>query len=71
LESLARLLEHLAFDEWWHPFELGVGPAGSYVSALGSLDRSRLMERCRELHPDAPFVVTAVDWAAHGSVSAQ
>ena len=24
-------LEHSSFEEWWEPFTLGVGPAGSYV----------------------------------------
>lgn len=59
---------HSSFDAWWAPFELGVGPAGAYVSSLTSLDRQRLQEGCRDLLPQAPFVVTAVAWAARGLV---
>lgn len=59
---------HRSFDAWWAPFELGVGPAGTYVSSLTSLDRQRLREGCRDLRPQAPFVVTAVAWAARGLV---
>jgi SAM-dependent methyltransferase len=63
-------VEHQTFEEWWQPFTLGVGPAGSYVSALGRPERRRLEERCRELLPEPPFVVTAVAWAARGRVTA-
>jgi SAM-dependent methyltransferase len=63
-------VRHQTFEEWWQPFELGVGPAGSYVSALGQSERRRLEERCRELLPEPPFVVTAAAWAARGRVAA-
>jgi hypothetical protein len=62
-------VQHSSFEEWWDPFELGVGPAGSYVSSLESAARQRLMERCHELLPSSPFVVTASAWAARGSVA--
>ena len=65
---LSVTVEHGSFDEWWSPFELGVGPAGEYISGLGSSARRRLMERCRELLPAAPFSVTAAAWAARGTV---
>src|SRR6185369_10715878 len=48
-------VEHRSFDEWWEPFTLGVGPAGAYVQGLAQDARDRLRERCRELHPAAPF----------------
>lgn len=60
--------EHHSFDDWWGPFELGVGPAGSYLSTLASPARQRLMQHCYELLPTAPFDVTAIAWAARGSV---
>jgi SAM-dependent methyltransferase len=63
-------VEHPSFEEWWQPFELGVGPAGAYVSALGEAERRRLAERCGELLPEPPFVVTASAWAASGRVPA-
>lgn len=68
--ELAIDVEHQTFEEWWQPFELGVGPAGSYVSALGQHERMRLAERCRDLLPEPPFVVTAAAWAARGRVRA-
>ena len=58
--------EHRSFEEWWEPFTLGVGPAGAYVLGLAQDARDRLRERCRELHPEAPFAVSASAWAARG-----
>ena len=66
--QLSVEVEHQTFDEWWRPFELGVGPAGSYVAALGQPERRRLEEHCRALLPEPPFVVTAAAWAASGRV---
>jgi SAM-dependent methyltransferase len=63
-------VQHRTFEEWWQPFELGVGPAGAYVAALGESQRRRLEARCRELLPEPPFVVTAAAWAAKGRVAA-
>jgi SAM-dependent methyltransferase len=59
-------VEHDSFDEWWEPYTLGIGPAGAYVQGLAQDARDRLRERCRELHPGAPFVVSASAWAARG-----
>ncbi len=68
---LSVRVEHHSFEDWWDPFELGVGPVGSYLSTLASPARRRLMEHCHELLPSAPFAVTAVAWAARGSVPRQ
>jgi SAM-dependent methyltransferase len=59
-------VEHPSFEEWWEPFTLGVGPAGAYAAGLDPEPQSLLRERCRELLPDPPFVVTANAWAARG-----
>jgi SAM-dependent methyltransferase len=59
-------VEHPSFDDWWEPFTLGVGPAGTYVASLDDDGRARLRELCRERLPAAPFVVDAVAWAARG-----
>jgi SAM-dependent methyltransferase len=64
---LAVSTEHATFEEWWEPFELGVGPAGAYVGTLDEGERSALRERCRSLVPPAPFTQTAAAWAARGS----
>jgi SAM-dependent methyltransferase len=60
-------VEHRTFEEWWEPFTLGIGPAGSYVQGLSQEARDRLRDRCRTLHPAAPFVVAASAWAARGA----
>src|SRR2546421_658664 len=59
---------HPSFEEWWEPFTLGVGPAGAYVAGLDAKRQTELRELCRELLPDAPFVLTARAWAARGLV---
>ena len=58
--------QHPTFEDWWEPFELGVGPAGAYVAGLDPESRAELRERCRERLPEAPFVLTARAWAARG-----
>lgn len=66
--TLAVTVQHRDVDEWWRPFTLGVGPAGTYVSSLDAGHRSLLEERCRSLLPAAPFVVAGQAWAARGRV---
>jgi SAM-dependent methyltransferase len=61
-------VEHPSFEEWWEPFTLGVGPAGAYAAGLDAKRQAQLRERCRELLPAPPFVVTARAWAARGLV---
>ena len=64
--ALEARMNHATFEEWWEPFTLGVGPAGAYTSKLDADRRARLVERCRELLPPAPFEVTAWAWTARG-----
>ena len=63
---LSVSVEHPSFEDWWDPFTLGVGPAGSYTVSLEPALQTELRERCREVLPPAPFVVTARAWAARG-----
>ena len=63
---LSVSVEHPTFQEWWEPFRLGVGPAGSYTAGLDPDRQARLRELCRERFPNEPFVVTASAWAARG-----
>ena len=65
---LSVSVEHPSFEEWWEPFTLGVGPAGSFAAGLEPALQTELRERCRRLLPPAPFVVTARAWAARGRV---
>jgi SAM-dependent methyltransferase len=58
---------HMAdFDDWWAPFTLGVGPAGSYVARSDAGQVERIRSRCAELLPAGPFDVAASVWAARG-----
>jgi len=59
-------VEHPTFEDWWEPFTLGVGPAGSHAARLDSTRRARLRELCRDKLPAAPFVLRARAWAARG-----
>ena len=64
--ALEARVDHATFEEWWEPFTLGVGPAGAYTSKLDADRRARLIERCRQLLPPAPFEITAWAWTARG-----
>ena len=65
---LTCTVEHPTFEEWWEPFTLGVGPAGSYTASLDPSQRSRLAEIARERMSPWPYVVTGRAWAARGVV---
>ena len=56
------------FDEWWAPFGLGVGPAGSYVKSLSPERLERVRARAREMVGDGPVTIEAAAWAARGTV---
>jgi len=64
--ALSVSVEHPSFEDWWEPFTLGVGPAGSYAAGLDAERQAELRERCREKLPAAPFVPPARAWAARG-----
>ena len=64
--ALSVSVEHPSFEEWWEPFTLGVGPAGSYRGGARRGAPAQLRERCRASLPDAPFVLTARAWTARG-----
>ena len=64
--ALTVQVEHVSFEDWWEPYTLGVGPAGAFAAGLDPERQSRLRERCRELLPDAPFVIAARAWTAYG-----
>jgi SAM-dependent methyltransferase len=65
--ALAVSVKHPSFDDWWEPFTLGVGPAGSYTAALDTRRQTLLRERCRDALPPASFVLRAQAWAARGT----
>jgi SAM-dependent methyltransferase len=61
--ELTVLVRHATFEEWWEPFTLGVGPAGTYVASLTSEHREALRERCRRALGPTPVEVSATAWA--------
>jgi SAM-dependent methyltransferase len=62
--SLTVASDFETFEEWWGTYELGVGPAGTYVAALDDARRTELRELARTRMPDPPFTVTGRAWAA-------
>jgi SAM-dependent methyltransferase len=58
--------EHESFEDWWQPFTLGVGPAGSFYAQLGEDQQREVRERCRARLGDGPFTLDTRAWAARG-----
>jgi SAM-dependent methyltransferase len=61
-------VEHPTFEEWWEPFTLGVGPAGSFNRLLDPEQQAEVREACRALLPPAPFTLTVTAWAVRATV---
>lgn len=57
-----------SFDQWWAPYTMGVGPAGSYVAGLDDGARESLEHACRARLPQAPFGIDATAWTATGRI---
>jgi ubiquinone/menaquinone biosynthesis C-methylase UbiE len=64
--ELSATVEYETFEEWWHPYTLGVGPAGAHARSLSDEELAELRERCRQLLPEPPFALTACAWSARG-----
>jgi SAM-dependent methyltransferase len=60
-------VDFASFEDWWQPFELGVGPAGAYVAGLGDERRAELRERCRRRFGPPPFAIDSRAWAARAT----
>jgi SAM-dependent methyltransferase len=60
--SISTAVGFDSFEQWWAPYTLGVGPAGSYVAGLEDRDREALERACRARLPEAPFEVDATAW---------
>lgn len=63
-----------SFADFWDPFLLGQGPAGSYVQKLDPARRQTLREAIRNQvavqRETAPFILPARVWAVRGTVPA-
>ena len=66
--ALQARREFAGFNAWWEPFTRGVGPAGAYLVQQRAEVQAELRERCRRELPAGAFVLTAVAWAARGTV---
>jgi SAM-dependent methyltransferase len=62
--TLTVRVRQAGFEQWWEPFTLGVGPAGSYLASLAPDRQAALRERCRRLLPAGSFEISATAWAA-------
>ena len=62
--------EYADFDDYWTPFESGIGPSGAYVAALSSARRDTFRTACfRRLgSPPGPFRLDARAWFVRGAV---
>ena len=54
------------FEDWWDPYTLGVGPAGSQLAALDTERQHEVRARCRALLGDGPIDTVATAWVARG-----
>jgi len=66
--SLTVSVDHETFDDFWTPFTLGVGPAGSALTEMSEEDQTSIKEKCRAALPEAPFSLDATAWFARGTV---
>ncbi len=67
--ALSVEVAHESFAQWWHPFTLGVGPAGAHIARLTDAERAAVREKCRAMLPDGSFTTKAVAWAVKAHVS--
>jgi ubiquinone/menaquinone biosynthesis C-methylase UbiE len=67
-ETLTVRVEHPTFEDWWAPFELGVGTIADVFEELGPERVAQLRERCRELQPEPPFTVDVRAWGVRATV---
>jgi SAM-dependent methyltransferase len=65
--SVSRKLD--GFDAWWEPFTRGVGPAGVYLAGLDAERQMAIRDGCRAKLSSGAFTLTAVAWAAKGTVT--
>jgi SAM-dependent methyltransferase len=65
--TLTVRVEHPTFEDWWAPYELGVGPIAEVLEELGPEGVTQLRERCRALLPEPPFTLEARAWAVRAA----
>ncbi len=68
--SLTVAADYTDFDDFWIPFTLGVGPAGSTLAEMSPDDQASVKDKCRAAVPDGAFSLEATAWFARGTVPA-
>jgi hypothetical protein len=58
--------QHETFEDWWRPFEAGVGPAGAHFAQQTPLRQAEIRALARASVKEEPFVLRARAWAARG-----
>lgn len=66
---LSVTVPYAGFDEWWEPYTLGVGPAGSYLASVDLETRDRIYRACRDAMPTGHFDVVACAWSVRTTVA--
>jgi SAM-dependent methyltransferase len=64
--ELSVPVSHPSFDEWWHPFTLGVSPLGIFIQGLGADEVAALRGDVLRTVGDPPAAFAAVAWVARG-----
>jgi len=65
-DAITFEVQHATFEEWWEPFTLGVGPAGSYVVGLDPDSQAELAELSHADVGSAPFTLSFRVWCTRG-----
>jgi ubiquinone/menaquinone biosynthesis C-methylase UbiE len=70
--SLTIRMDFADFDDYWRPFEGGVGPPGLFLATLSGAARATLREHVQRgflgNRPDGPRSFAATAWACRGTV---
>jgi SAM-dependent methyltransferase len=66
--EMAVTVAHPTFEEWWEPFQHGVGPIGQTIAALDPGVRGSLEEELRARLGQGPFERTGTAFAGRGRV---
>jgi ubiquinone/menaquinone biosynthesis C-methylase UbiE len=64
--TVSATVEHPTFEDWWEPFTLGIGPAGSYLASVGPERRAEVEALARAIFSPLPFRLAGQAWAVRG-----
>ena len=64
--EMAVTVTHPTFEEWWEPFQHGVGPIGETIAGLDADVRASLEQGLRQRLGPGPFELTGTAFAGRG-----